>query len=77
MADQLWTVTHATATGEWRSWTVTEEVAGRLIDDMPGAGLHPETNEPIQQEPWTFETTTGRALIWLTPGQSLTVERAR
>ena len=66
MSDQLWTVTHATATGEWRSWTVDDEIATDLEDKL------------IERETSIFLiTTTGRVLIWLTPGQSLTVERAR
>jgi len=71
MPDQLWTVTHATAEGQLRWWTIPDHQAEVLLDIMGD-------REYLRADgPWTFETTTGRVLIWLTPGQSLTVERAR
>jgi hypothetical protein len=68
MTDQLWTVTHATVSGEWRSWTVDFDEAQTIIEAIADRSLPDRL--PI-------DTTTGTALIWLTPGQSLTVERAR
>jgi hypothetical protein len=71
MSDQLWTVTHATAEGQLRWWTIPDYQAEVLLDIL-GDSECLERNGP-----WVFDTTSGRAMIWLTPGQSLTVERAR
>lgn len=72
MSDQLWTVTHATATGEWRSWTVDDETGNELVGKLknPDSGSNFLGGLAIR-------TTTGWVVIWLTPGQSLTVENAR
>ena len=71
MSDQLWTVTHATAEGQLRWWTIPDYQAEVLLDIF-------SDGEYLKADgPWIFETTTGKAIVMLTPGQSLTVERAR
>jgi hypothetical protein len=75
MKEQLWTVTHVTATGEWRMWTVdNEHELGRIEEFMGLLGRRSESTMPAVLD---FAASTGYVVIWLTPGQSLTVERAR
>lgn len=73
MRDQLWTVTHATAEGQLRWWTVDEMMALGLGEVLQTVAENP----PVGAMPLYMDTTTGCVMVWLTPGQSLTVERAR
>ena len=68
MSEQLWTVTHVMTDGGWRMWAVDFDEAQTIIEAIADRSLPDRL--PI-------DTTTGTALIWLMPGQSLTVEKAR
>ena len=70
MSEQLWTVTHATPEGQLRWWTVDDECATQLAGLLQMEG---HENGMRLYVP----TTACRVMIWLTPGQSLTVEKAR
>ncbi len=69
MSDERWVVTHTTESGATRMWWVDEDEAVNLrrliVQQYPKDGLA-----------LVFSTMTGAALIWLTPGQSLTVEKS-
>jgi hypothetical protein len=69
MSDERWIVTHATEHGATRMWWVDEDEADVLRGII---------SEPLPKDgaPLAIGTNTGTALIWLTPGQSLTVERS-
>jgi hypothetical protein len=69
MNDERWIVTHATEHGATRMWWVDERVMQWMMGVM-------EINDQGMSRNISFPTLTGRALIWLTPGQSLTVEKS-
>jgi hypothetical protein len=71
MTDERWIVTHATEHGATRMWWVDEATANWLIDRLDTSMPEGAVNRPL-----IFGPLTGRALIWLTPGQSLTVEKS-
>lgn len=69
MSDERWVVIHASARGCIKHWYVNAAVAKELIEfARPASG---DKSLSIG-----FDTISGRALIWFTPGQSLTVEKA-
>jgi hypothetical protein len=69
MSEERWVVTHATEHGATRMWCVDGTTAETLFNVMNGS-VH------ANGQPVAFRTNDGAALIWLTPGQSLTVERS-
>ena len=72
MSEQRWIVTWMSAKGATRFWEVDGDNAKKLAD-----ALHKGPADT--RAPWwcfAFRTTTGHATVWLTPGQTLTVERA-
>jgi hypothetical protein len=52
-------------------WWVDEATAKDAINAMATGDFSKQQKSMLK-----MATTTGRALIWLTPGQSLTVERS-
>ena len=69
MTPEHWIVTHATESGAMRMWWVDATSAETLFKVMNGT-VH------ASGQPVAFRTDNGAALIWLTPGQSLTVEKS-
>lgn len=72
MPDEKWLVTHASEHGAVRMWWVDGETAARMIESEAKRG----PSNPSEPQSIGFPTLTGAALIWLTPGQSLTVEKS-
>lgn len=73
MTEERWIVTHATESGATRMWWVSENVAKGLLEHIHGSlsnGTHG------RRVAIAIDTIAGAALIWLTPGQSLTVEKS-
>jgi len=71
MSEERCVVTHTTESGATRMWWVDEATAKDAINAMATGDFSKQQKSMLK-----MATTTGRALIWLTPGQSLTVERS-
>lgn len=71
MTNERWMVTHTTESGATRMWWVDRAAAMRVLGAVGDADWSAASSSMLN-----ITTLTGRALIWLTPGQSLTVEKS-
>lgn len=68
MMTKKWIITHMMNEGG-KSWLVDQEKASEITEFFRTADVSSAHAAFLQ-----ISTTTGSALIWLTPGQSLTIE---
>ena len=67
---ERWVVTQVTEHGARQMWWVDEETAHWVMEEWDNIGQSSSSWSILR-----FCTLTGKSLIWLTPGQSLTVEK--